>query len=80
MLLKMEIKHRDTEVKARKSIGASLKALRIEKNMTAEDVAAMVGLEPRTVTAIEDGRYFAPLEKLVDIAEALDAKIKIVEK
>ncbi len=76
----MKNNRRDIEVEARNNVGASLKALRIERNMTAEDVAAMVGLEPRTVTAIEDGRYFAPLEKLVDIAEALDAKIKIVEK
>lgn len=76
----MENKYINRKHEVSKSIGASLKALRIEKNMTAEDVAATVGLEPRTVTAIEDGRYFAPLEKLVDIAEALDAKIKIVEK
>lgn len=76
----MKNNRRDIEVEARNNVGASLKALRIERNMTAEDVAATVGLEPRTVTAIEDGRYFAPLEKLVDIAEALDAKIKIVEK
>lgn len=44
--------------------GSTVKELRIQKNITQEQLAESIGLQPQTITKIETGRVFVSSETL----------------
>ena len=51
-----------------KTIGKNVKLLRIANNLTQEQLAEIVGLERKSITAIETGRTFISCEVLVNLS------------
>lgn len=52
-------------------IGATLRHLRIERNVSQEDLAARTGVHPNSIGAYENGRTGVPFVQLVRIANGL---------
>lgn len=58
------------------NLGRKLRQLRKEQNITQEELAEKVGLDPRTVLEIEAGKRENPTVKTLNkIAEALGVKL-----
>ncbi len=57
------------------AIGARVAALRRERGLTQEDVAARAGLEPATVSRCEVGARALSLTNLFRVAEALEINL-----
>lgn len=51
-----------------KNIGKNVKALRTSKGLTQEQLAEAIGLERKSITAIETGRTFISCEVLVNLS------------
>lgn len=64
----------------RKRIGERIKELRKKKNIDAKTLAFRVGIDASNLCRIEQGHYSVGLDILTKIANALDAKVDIVEK
>lgn len=58
-----------------KLFGKRLKEIRKSKNITQEQLAEMIGLEPKQICRIENGNCFTTFEKLQKIAQTLDVEI-----
>lgn len=52
-----------------KTLGANVKALRVNKNLTQEQLAEYLGLQPHSVTKIETGRAFVSSKVLAKISD-----------
>ncbi len=50
------------EKNIKSAFGAVLKELRVQKNITQEQLAEFIGLQPQTITKIETGRLFVSSE------------------
>lgn len=55
-----------------KTLGAQIRKFRIERQLSGEQLAAMVGLEPETLRHYERGYKPPRLETLIRIANALE--------
>lgn len=55
-----------------KSVGMRIKAAREAKNLTQENLAAIVDLSPTHISVIERGMKTVRLDKFIAIANALD--------
>lgn len=64
----------------RKRIGERIKELRKKRNLDAKTLAFRVGIDASNLSRIEQGHYSVGLDILTKIANALDAKVDIVEK
>lgn len=51
-----------------KNIGKNVKALRTSRGLTQEQLAEAIGLERKSITAIETGRTFISCEVLVNLS------------
>lgn len=51
-----------------KNIGKNVKLLRVAKELTQEQLAEAVGLERKSITAIETGRTFISCESLINFS------------
>lgn len=58
-----------------KLFGKRLKEIRKNKNITQEQLAEIIGLEPKQICRIENGACFTTFEKLQRIANTLDVEI-----
>lgn len=58
-----------------KLFGKRLKEIRKSKNITQEQLAEHVGIEPKQICRIENGTCFTTYEKLQKIAQTLDVEI-----
>jgi len=56
-------------------LGSKLKSLRLEKEMTQMDVAAIVNLDPSAIRRYEKGRVEMGFTTLIKFAEALDVSV-----
>jgi transcriptional regulator with XRE-family HTH domain len=56
----------------RQEVGARIRDLRIQANLTQEALAELVGVERRTINRIELGITSPPLDRILTIARALD--------
>ena len=63
----------------RKRIGERIKELRKKKNLDAKSLASRVGIDASNLSRIEQGHYSVGFDILSKIANALDAKVDIVE-
>lgn len=64
----------------RSRIGARLKEIREKKKMEAKSIARIAGIDPSNLSKIEAGRYSVGLDILSKIANAIGARVDIVEK
>jgi len=58
-------------------VAQMIKAFRISKGMTQEQVATKAGIFRQQYGRIEQGKYNFTLRTLLDIASAMDAKVEI---
>lgn len=63
----------------RKRIGDRIKELRKKKNVDAKDLAQRIGIDASNLSRIELGKYSVGLDVLTKIANALDARVELVE-
>lgn len=63
----------------RQRIGNRIKELRVKKDIDAKTLAQRVGIDASNLSRIEKGHYSVGLDILAKIANALDAKVDIVE-
>ena len=59
-----------------KAVGQRIKSAREAKNLTQEELAALVNLSPTHVSVIERGLKVTKLDTFVTIANALDCKLR----
>ncbi len=64
----------------RQRIGARIKELRQKQNIDARTLAVRAGIDASNLSRIEQGHYSVGLDILAKIANALNARIEIVEK
>jgi len=57
-------------------LGARIKELRKAKKLSQEELAELVGIEPRHMSRIEVGNSYPSLDRLERIAKALDADLR----
>lgn len=58
-----------------KLFGKRLKEIRKSRNITQEQLAEIVGLEPKQICRIENGACFTTFEKLQKIAQTLNIEL-----
>ena len=58
-----------------KLFGKRLKEIRKNKNITQEQLAEQIGIEPKQICRIENGTCFTTFEKLQKIAQTLDVEV-----
>jgi transcriptional regulator with XRE-family HTH domain len=56
----------------RHSIGDTIRRLRLERELTQEQLATLAGVDRTLLNAVERGRRSVLFERLFDIADALD--------
>lgn len=70
----------------KKTLGSTVKELRVNKGLTQEQLAEFLGLQPHSVTKIETGRTFISSEVLASLSNFFDVtpsfffnpKVKII--
>ncbi len=71
-LLKFNFLDKEYSMDFKKSFGEKLKRLRKNKNLTQEQLAEMIDIDPRNLSRIEVGSSFVKAETLEKILKALD--------
>lgn len=66
--------------KERERIGAKIKELRAEKEISQRDLAELSGLSNSNIANIELGRYSVGLDVLSSIATSLDCTVELIKK
>ncbi|PWI45957.1 helix-turn-helix transcriptional regulator [Streptomyces sp. ICBB 8177] len=61
----------DLVLRQRQAVGDRIRLLRRERGLTQEQLAERSGLDRKTVSRAENGRYSMPLDHLVMMARAL---------
>ena len=64
----------------RQRIGVRIRELRQKQNIDARTLAIKAGIDASNLSRIEQGRYSVGLDILAKIANALNARVEIVEK
>ncbi len=64
----------------KKLLGQRIKYFRKAKNLTQEQLAELVGMEPNSISIIESGRNFPTLNSLEKIANALEIELNLLFK
>ncbi len=59
-----------------KLFGNRIKTLRTERNLTQDNLAEIVNVQPRHISRIENGHSFCSFEVLESFARAFDLQIK----
>jgi transcriptional regulator with XRE-family HTH domain len=62
--------------KTQELLGARIKELRKAKKLSQEELAELIGIEPRHMSRLEVGKSYPSLDRLERIAKALDADLK----
>ncbi len=70
--IKFNFKNKGCSMDFKKSFGEKLKRLRKNKNLTQEQLAEMIDVDPRNLSRIEVGSSFVKAETLEKILNALD--------
>lgn len=70
----------DMKIKDRERIGRRIKEIRIEKDITQEELAEKVGIQRTSLSRIEAGRFSVGLDILSKIARVLNCRIDIVNE
>jgi len=66
--------------KIKKILGATIKELRTQKNITQEQLAEYLTLQPQTITTIETGRAFVSSEVLANLCNYFNVEPSIFFK
>jgi transcriptional regulator with XRE-family HTH domain len=62
---------REATIRRRAQIGERLRAIRKDQRLSQRTLGDQVGIDPRSISAIENGRSGITLDALIDIADAL---------
>ena len=68
------------KIEERQRIGARIKELRQKQKIDARTLAIRAGIDASNLSRIEQGHYSVGLDTLAKIANALNARVEIVEK
>jgi len=68
------------KMEERQRIGIRIKELRQKQNIDARSLALRAGIDASNLSRIEQGHYSVGLDILAKIANALNARVEIVEK
>ena len=68
------------KMEERQRIGSKIKELRQKQNIDARTLALRAGIDASNLSRIEQGHYSVGLDILAKIANALNARVEIVEK
>ena len=63
-------------ISIKKKFGKRIKELRKSKNMTQEQLAGLLGIEPPNVSKLESGMHFPMPENIEKLAKILDIDVK----
>ena len=58
----------------KENLGLILKELRIQKKLTQEQLAELIGMQPQTITKIETGRVFVSSETLASLCNIFNVE------
>ena len=61
-------------------LASEIKDLRVKKGISLEDVSLRTGIDVRTLTAFEDGRYIFNCNKIDAVMQAIGAEFALVPK
>ena len=61
-------------------LASEIKDLRVKKGISLEDVSLRTGIDVRTLTAFEDGRYIFNGNKIDAVMQAIGAEFALVPK
>lgn len=59
----------------KQELGAKIQKLRKSKKLTQEQLAELVGIDPKNISRIENGNNYPTAENLTSIAKALNVEI-----
>lgn len=68
------------KIEERQRIGARIKELRQKQKIDARTLAIRAGIDASNLSRIEQGHYSVGLDTLAKIANALNARVEIIEK
>lgn len=68
------------KINDRERIGKRIKEIRLQKGITQEELAEMVGIQRASLSRIEAGRFSVGLDILSKIAGVLNCRIDIVNE
>lgn len=68
-------KDKSRHIKSFENIGKNLRAIRIEKNISQEELAFQIGSARNYIGCIERAEKFPSVSMLLDIVNALDCKM-----
>lgn len=77
LLQNSEVKQEYDRLKPRYDIIAQIIAIRKEKNMTQEQLAALVGTKKSNISRLESGAYNPSLDMLIKVAKGLGKELSI---
>jgi len=64
-------------MKLQKEIGEKVKAARLEKKVSQQELSRQTGITQKRISSLENGNQNATISTLGRIADALDKKLKI---
>lgn len=59
-------------------IGIRVKAIRIQRGLTQEQLAEKIGVSWSAISNLERGRHIVSIERLLDISAALDVGLEVI--
>ena len=62
------------EKNIKENFGVILKELRVQKKLTQEQLAELIGMQPQTITKIETGRVFVSSETLASLCNIFNVE------
>ncbi len=71
-----DLAHHGTAIQ--RLVGENVRRFRTGLGLIVDDLAARIGLEPGTVTSIEDGRVDIDIDMLVALADALGTEVHLL--
>lgn len=66
---------REATIRRRAQIGERLRVIRKNQRRSQRSLGDQVGIDPRSISAIENGRSGITLDALIDLADALQAPL-----
>lgn len=70
----------DQIVRLPSQLGALVRSARLERNMTQQQLASLIGKQQKTISAIENGSEGTKLDTLLSVIAILDLDLQVVSR
>lgn len=70
----------DQIVRLPSQLGALVRSARLERNMTQQQLASLIGKQQKTISAIENGSEGTKLDTLLSVIAILDLDLQLVPR